>query len=184
MTWINLSRRQLALLAGAPTQSQRPDPREGIRPPVDTRYRTYYNTSGIGEIFVSFGLAGGGPLDYCFESGVRCGKPAADAFCHERGYRTATIFKIQPNVGRTAIFSDHSICESPVCGTFESITCVGTATVFETPWIDSLGHKSTPGGDARLDWCRDWATNCGKPAADAYCHMLNFSQGSLRLELA
>ena len=30
----------------------------------------------------------------------------------------------------------------------------------------------------RLDWCLSWATDCGKPAADAYCDWKGFSKSS------
>jgi hypothetical protein len=31
-------------------------------------------------------------------------------------------------------------------------------------------------GDIRLDWCREWAQNCGKAAADEYCRLQGFAE--------
>ena len=33
-------------------------------------------------------------------------------------------------------------------------------------------------GPIRLDWCLTWQTNCGKPAADAFCKSRNFANAS------
>src|SRR5262249_18505406 len=33
-------------------------------------------------------------------------------------------------------------------------------------------------GNLRLDWCREWAQNCGKAAADAYCRRQGFVESA------
>lgn len=38
-------------------------------------------------------------------------------------------------------------------------------------------------GTYRLDWCETWASNCGKPAADAYCRSLGYNQ-AIQFEIA
>ncbi len=118
------------------------------------------------------------PLDWCRNWGVNCGKPAADAFCHFRGFAAANKFEMAPNIGRTVTFAEHRICNNPDCDGFKTIECIGTATVFETPWI-----TAQMGYDARLDWCREWSANCGKPAADAYCNSKRFPKGALSFEI-
>src|SRR6056297_1672361 len=42
------------------------------------------------------------------------------------------------------------------------------ASEFHEPMVD--GH--------RLDWCREWAANCGKPAADAFCRAQGFDRAA------
>jgi hypothetical protein len=139
----------------------------------DTRSRVFDSNL----IFVSMDLPPV-PLDWCRDWGVNCGKPAADAFCHSRGFAAAKKFEIAQNIGRTATFTEHKICNNPDCDGFEMIECVGTATVFETPWIIAGVVR-----EARLDWCREWTVNCGKPAADAYCKSQGLPRGALRFEI-
>jgi hypothetical protein len=141
----------------------------------DTRSSVFYSNL----IFVPIGLTAV-PLDWCRDWGVNCGKPGADAYCHQKGFGAAKRFEIAENIGRTATFTEHKICNNPDCDGFNMIECVGTATVFETPWITAQFAY-----DARLDWCREWGVNCGKPAADAYCQkQRGFPLGARRFEIA
>ncbi len=133
------------LLASAPAKSQ------------DNRSQGYYSP----DISINWSRQ---RLDWCRELGVNCGKPAADAFCHLRGYGRATKFEKAEHVRPTFTLSDHERCDNPDCAGFKMIQCVGTATVFESPWITNNGLT-----DSRLDWCLELGVNCGKPAADAYC---------------
>jgi hypothetical protein len=110
-------------------------------------------------------------LDWCLDRATNCGKPVADAFCKRRRYTSAIDFRIAENIGRTRIMNTNETCDSPGCDGFQYIKCTGQIPadrVFANPVV----------GSNRLDWCLNWAADCGKPAADAFCKMKNFSRGS------
>jgi hypothetical protein len=52
-----------------------------------------------------------------------------------------------------------------------------TGTLYRDPEIAAENTEMV-----RLDWCREWGSACGKPAADAYCHMLGHA-GSGQIQI-
>lgn len=67
-------------------------------------------------------------LDLCLVWGGRCGKPAADAFCRERGFAEAREWKPALDIGAatpTLVLSDRRLCDAPGCDGFASIACQG-----------------------------------------------------------
>ncbi len=101
-------------------------------------------------------------LDWCLTWGNDCGKPAADNFCKRRRFSSAGDFAPDPGIGHTRVSGTNQVCDGSFCTGFRFITCIGAIPadrVFANPvW---KGH--------RLDNCLTWGTNCGKPAADAFC---------------
>lgn len=63
------------------------------------------------------------PLDFCREFGQACGKPAADAFCRQKGHPNASRFQISENIGHTALISTGDTCDHPSCDGFTQIQC-------------------------------------------------------------
>ncbi len=138
-------------------------------------------------------------LDICREWASNCGAPAAAAFCRSQNYRTAVAFDPAPRLGFTAVITGGRICNDPNCGSFRTIECgnfpAGHGSTTSGPVI-SVQPPSTPvpaqippaqvsgviypdpeiaadnGDMVKLDYCREWGSACGKPAADAYCRML------------
>ena len=109
-------------------------------------------------------------LDWCLHWGTDCGKPAAIEFCNRRRYRDVVVFRAEV-VGRsqpTSVSGTNQICRGDFCTASAYITCIGPipgGQVFANPaW---KGH--------RLDFCREWGANCGKPAADAFCRAKGFA---------
>ncbi len=111
-------------------------------------------------------------LDWCVNWGTDCGQPAADLFCKRRRFTGAKDFRAEPDVGRsepTRLAGSDQVCDQPFCTGFDYITCFGPLPqeqIFAPPvWRNS-----------NLDWCLNWGTDCGKPAADAFCKAKGFSE--------
>lgn len=110
-------------------------------------------------------------LDWCLNWSADCGKPAADNFCKRRRYTGASRFAAESGVGRTRVSGTNQICSGSFCTGFKYITCYGpvpTQRVFQNP--EWKGY--------RLDMCLNWGTNCGKPAADAFCRSEGFTEST------
>jgi hypothetical protein len=111
-------------------------------------------------------------LDWCLNWGTDCGRPAALAFCQRRRFEDVVAFspevvgKSQP----TRLIGSNQVCSGfDNCTAFASITC--------TRPIPANRVDANPKWKGnRLDVCLQWGTNCGKPAADAYCRTKGFSE--------
>lgn len=107
-------------------------------------------------------------LDACLTYGEQCGQPAADNFCRRRRYAFASAFKVEPYVIRTRTGGSNELCAGFQCVGFESITCteaISRGRSFQNPRWKGM----------RLDNCRSFARDCGKPAADAWCVASGFA---------
>ena len=108
-------------------------------------------------------------LDYCLTFKNDCGKPAADAYCAEKDYGEAVYFPKRRTYDReTLTIENHSTCtpEHNSCDTFDYITCKVKEQTFENP----REH------DRPLDGCLKYETQCGLPAANAYCKDKGYSK--------
>ncbi len=65
-------------------------------------------------------------LNYCLNWGKDCGEPAAQAWCTTQGFRRASGFKIDENIGAlfpTVVLGESRVCAKFVCDGFQEITC-------------------------------------------------------------
>jgi hypothetical protein len=65
-------------------------------------------------------------LNYCLNWNKDCGKPAAQTWCKEQGFRWASGFKIDENIGSlfpTIVLGENRVCAQFVCDGFQEITC-------------------------------------------------------------
>jgi len=102
----------------------------------------------------------GDRLDWCADFAQDCGQPAVDAYCKSLGYKTSPYFAIDANIGRTRLITG-AVCEDSFCDGFSYLYCRKYSEVIYAP--------KAPGYADRLDWCKSFSAECGKPAADAFC---------------
>jgi hypothetical protein len=72
-------------------------------------------------------LVGDRRLDLCLYWGRDCGQPAADAWCREQGFESATAFAAQDGVGRSFVLGDRKACDGD-CDAFRAVTCQRSET--------------------------------------------------------
>ncbi len=119
-------------------------------------------------------MFGGDRLDWCLNWGVGCGKPAADAYCVKKGFQKSKYYLKASNIGnfaRTRLITTGAVCDQGFCDGFKKITCskpAPTAKMFFKPKFQGN----------RLDWCVNWATGCGKAAADKFCEYKGFDKAT------
>lgn len=126
-------------------------------------------------------------LDWCNTWATDCGKTVADRFCHVKGFDKAGTFSKAEDVGEsTRLIGSNQVCDEAMCDSFTTIQCLKT-TAAPTPddadedpneGTEQVIFKAPMFKGRRLDWCRGFATDCGKPAADAYCEMKGYDEAA------
>jgi len=136
-------------------------------------------------------------LDYCRLLERDCGKPAADAFCQSQGFAASIDFTPQFHAPPTRVIASGQVCDKPICARMVAITCGAASGGASSPPPAQTASAGVPAQAARppasggvpatrhfdnplvegvaLDFCRSWARECGKPAADAFCQSQGFA---------
>jgi hypothetical protein len=126
---------------------------------------------------------GGVRVDWCYQWGVQCGKPAADRFCQSKGYTQSNDSVEDIDIGTsgidTVVIGTGQVCHGNFCDGFTYITC-------EKPDLPPPPPAPPPGpgpggadthtyynpklGGARVNMCVSKGVECdGQSAADTYC---------------
>jgi len=118
-------------------------------------------------------------VDWCLHWGVECGRPAADNFCQQQGFRRAEDFSYRP-ARPTLVMGDRQVCNRADCQALENVRCGSDR---EPPRRD-LDRPAPPGGartfqsptvrGQALDRCLYRGRECDQPAADQFCSMQGF----------
>jgi hypothetical protein len=135
----------------------------------------------------TYPMINGMHVDHCLTWAAQCDEPAASAFCRTQGLSHATAWHWVYGA-RTIVQGTGQICPDPqACGGFDSIVCAAqdqgggdwvranASTVANASTINNAGTFVNPMYNGyRLDWCRTFETDCGAPAADAFCKAQGF----------
>lgn len=66
-------------------------------------------------------------VDYCKNWGTGCGQAAADNFCVRKGFKRATHFGVESNIGDrepTLVLGANKVCAEAACDALKDVTCV------------------------------------------------------------
>jgi hypothetical protein len=124
---------------------------------------------------------GGLRIDWCYQYGSQCGKPAADRFCQTKGFTQSNDFVEDVDIGAasiaTLVLGTGQVCNAPNCDGFTYVTCEKTDyTPPPPPGLPPGGGGETRTyqkprlGGLRLNYCFKKGRGCdGQTAADAFC---------------
>ena len=80
-------------------------------------------------------------------------------YCQSKGYKEAATFKWAKDNQKTRIINGGQVCDAAFCDRISTVTCKESTVTFDNPQVGGYG----------LDFCREWAKDCGWPAAHAFC---------------
>jgi hypothetical protein len=120
-------------------------------------------------------------IDWCYQWGINCGKPAADRFCQTKGFLQSNDFVQDADIGAsgiaTVVLGTGQVCNAPQCDGFTYVTCEKldlppppTPLPLPTPGGDSHTYYKPKVGGMRMNVCLRKGVECdGEAAANAYC---------------
>jgi len=126
------------------------------------------------EVTFASPTVGSQPLDLCLNWGEGCGKPAADAWCVNAGFAESTTHLVADDVGAstpTRLISTGAVCDQAFCDAISKVTC------FRPDPVEQVYAEPMFNG-YRLDYCAVWGTQCGEPAATAFCQLNGWAYAS------
>lgn len=121
-------------------------------------------------------------IDWCYQWGVNCGKPAADKFCQSKGFVQSNDFVEDVDIGAagldTVVQGTGQVCHGAFCDGFTYVVCEKPdgapppppPSPPPGPGGDTHFYKKPKIGGARLNYCFKKGLDCdGQTAADAFC---------------
>jgi len=116
-------------------------------------------------------------LDLCLNWGTGCGKPAADAWCVNKGFTNSAGHVVAHDIGAstpTRLITTGAVCDQDYCDGFSQVTCFKPGYVKPKSQV----YFKPKFNGMRLDLCVDWGVGCGQPAAKKFCQSKGWNKVS------
>jgi hypothetical protein len=119
----------------------------------------------------------GQTVHHCLADEIKCGKPAADAFCKLEGYRHALNFRMQHDpqqISTSIVIDSGKLLRAPEAWSFQMVKCwrpnqLPSAVQFK---VENIASPTL---------C-DLGLDCRKSAADQWCERKGYSLGASSYE--